>query len=56
MTTAHDFEFHSIDGGALPLSKFKGKAILVVNLGHPAPDAYFPRQPRLGHDAVIDWA
>ena len=32
MTTAHDFEFHSIDGAALPLSKFKGKAVLVVNV------------------------
>jgi len=32
MTTAHDFEFRSIDGGALPLSEFKGKAVLVVNV------------------------
>lgn len=30
--TAHDFAFKSIDGGDLPLSKFKGKAILVVNV------------------------
>ena len=29
--TAHDFTFTSIDGGPLPLSDFKGKAILVVN-------------------------
>lgn len=29
--TAHDFSFNSIDGGALPLSQFKGKAVLVVN-------------------------
>ena len=28
---AHDFTFESIDGGALPLSQFKGKAVLVVN-------------------------
>jgi glutathione peroxidase len=32
MTTAHDFTFRRIDGGALPLSEFKGKAILVVNV------------------------
>ena len=32
MTTAYDFSFRSIDGGALPLSDFKGKALLVVNV------------------------
>ena len=30
--TAYDFSFKSIDGGELPLSRFKGKAILVVNV------------------------
>ena len=30
--TAYDFSFKSIDGGALPLANFKGKAILVVNV------------------------
>lgn len=29
--TAHDFAFTSIDGGALPMSGFAGKAVLVVN-------------------------
>ncbi len=29
--TAHDFAFTSIDGEPLPLSDFKGKAVLVVN-------------------------
>lgn len=28
---AHDFSFESIDGGPLPMSKYKGKAVLVVN-------------------------
>ncbi len=28
---AHDFSFEKIDGGALPLAQFKGKAVLVVN-------------------------
>lgn len=30
--TAHDFSFTSIEGGPLPLSDFKGKALLVVNV------------------------
>jgi glutathione peroxidase len=30
--TAYDFSFRAIDGGELPLSEFKGKAILVVNV------------------------
>lgn len=29
--SAHDFEFTAIDGGALPLKAFDGKAVLVVN-------------------------
>ena len=32
MTTLHDFSFQSIDGGQLPLTQFKGKAVLVVNV------------------------
>ncbi len=32
MTTAYDFAFKSIDGGALPMSEFKGKTVLVVNV------------------------
>ena len=28
---AHDFAFTSIEGTALPMSDFKGKAVLVVN-------------------------
>lgn len=29
---AYDFAFRSIDGGDLPVSRFKGKALLVVNV------------------------
>lgn len=29
--TGHDFDFEKIDGGKLPMSSFKGKAVLVVN-------------------------
>lgn len=32
MTTAHDFSFSSIDGKDLPLSQFKGRPVLVVNV------------------------
>lgn len=31
MTTAHDFSFTSIEGKPLPLSAFKGRAVLLVN-------------------------
>jgi glutathione peroxidase len=30
--SAYDFQFNAIDGNALPLSDFKGKALLVVNV------------------------
>ena len=32
MTTAYDFEFIGIDGSPLPLKKFEGQAMLVVNV------------------------
>jgi glutathione peroxidase len=32
MTTAHDFTFRTIDGEPLPMTKFKGNAVLVVNV------------------------
>jgi glutathione peroxidase len=32
MTTAYDFAFRRIDGGKLPLSEFRDKALLVVNV------------------------
>ncbi|MGH6894757.1 MAG: glutathione peroxidase [Dongiaceae bacterium] len=31
MASAHDFTFSAIDGSSMPLSRFKGKAVLVVN-------------------------
>ena len=30
--SVHDFTFRSIDGAALPLAQYKGKALLVVNV------------------------
>jgi glutathione peroxidase len=32
MTSAYDFRFRAIDGGDLPLSNYRGKALLVVNV------------------------
>ena len=32
MTSAYDFEFTSIDGSPLPLQKFEGQALMVVNV------------------------
>ena len=32
MTTAFDFEFIGIDGSPLPLKRFEGQAMLVVNV------------------------
>ena len=32
MASAHDFQFRSIDGEPLPLGRFRGKALLVVNV------------------------
>ncbi len=32
MTTAYDFDFTGIDGSPLPLKKFAGEALLVVNV------------------------
>jgi 3-hydroxypropanoate dehydrogenase len=47
------------DADAVSAEFFPGgrhKAILVVNLGHPDAQAYFPRQPRLAHHDVLSWA
>lgn len=32
------------------------KSLLVVNIGHPGTDPWFPRLPRLSHDDVVAWA
>lgn len=32
MTSAYDFSFKTIDGAPLPMTAFKGKAVLVVNV------------------------
>ena len=32
------------------------RSILVVNVGHPGENPWFPRLPRLSHDDVVQWA
>ncbi len=32
------------------------KSVLVVNIGHPGPDPWFGRLPRLDHADAIKWA
>lgn len=44
------------DAAGLDEEFFAGTALrsfLVVNIGHPAPNAWFDRLPRLGHDEVV---
>jgi 3-hydroxypropanoate dehydrogenase len=48
------FDGPAIDKEFFPDGRFATS--LVVNIGHPGEDAWFPRQPRLEHDQVIDWA
>jgi 3-hydroxypropanoate dehydrogenase len=48
------FDAAGIDAEFFPGGRFH--AVLVVNVGHPADDAFFPRQPRLAHDVALSWA
>ena len=44
------------DAAGLDAEFFAGTAqrvVAVVNVGHPGPDAWFPRSPRLGYDDVV---
>ncbi|GAA3274258.1 malonic semialdehyde reductase [Dactylosporangium vinaceum] len=48
------FDAAALDADFFPDGRLH--AILVVNIGHPGPDAWLPRLPRLAHDAVVRWA
>lgn len=48
------FDKAGVDAEFFPDGRFR--SILVVNIGHPGPDAWFPRLPRLGDEDVIQWA
>jgi 3-hydroxypropanoate dehydrogenase len=48
------FDHAGMDAEFFPDGRFR--STLTINIGHPAPDAWGPRMPRLALDDVIDWA
>lgn len=48
------FDADAVDAEFFPGGRFH--AVLVVNIGHPADDAFRPRLPRLDHADAIQWA
>lgn len=48
------FDGEAIDKDFFPDGRFK--TLLVVNIGHPGENPWFPRLPRLGHDDALVWA
>jgi 3-hydroxypropanoate dehydrogenase len=48
------FDGEAIDKEFFPDGRFK--SLLVVNIGHPGENPWFPRLPRLPHDNTLVWA
>jgi 3-hydroxypropanoate dehydrogenase len=48
------FDRDGIDREFFPDGRFH--SLLVVNIGHPGEDPWFPRLPRLPHDTTVKWA
>ena len=48
------FDAAGIDAEFFPDGRWR--SILVVNIGHPDENAYYPRQARLSQDEVVAWA
>jgi 3-hydroxypropanoate dehydrogenase len=48
------FDKAGVDAEFFPDGRFR--STLVVNIGHPGPDAWFPRLPRLEDADVLQWA
>jgi 3-hydroxypropanoate dehydrogenase len=48
------FDPDGVDADFFPDGRYR--SILVVNIGHPGPDPWFGRLPRLSHDDVVTWA
>jgi len=48
------FDAAALDADFFPDGRLR--SILVVNIGHPGEDPWFPRLPRLDHTDVITWA
>jgi 3-hydroxypropanoate dehydrogenase len=47
------FDHEAVDTAFFPGSPLR--TVLVVNIGHPGPDAFFPRSPRLPAGDVVSW-
>jgi 3-hydroxypropanoate dehydrogenase len=48
------FDAAGVDAEFFPEGRFH--SILVVNIGHPGPDPWHARLPRLSHDDAVQWA
>ncbi|MEV4640448.1 malonic semialdehyde reductase [Actinoplanes sp. NPDC049548] len=48
------FDGEAIDKDFFPDGRFK--TLLVVNIGHPGENAWFPRLPRLAHEHAVQYA
>lgn len=48
------FDAAGVDADFFPDGRWR--SILVVNIGHPGPNPWFERLPRLDHEDVIHWA
>lgn len=48
------FDAAGIDAEFFPDGRFK--SLLVVNIGHPGENPWFPRLPRLSHESAVQWA
>ncbi len=48
------FDAAGLDAEFFPDGRWK--SVLVVNIGHPGPDSWFGRLPRLDHTDAIKWA
>lgn len=48
------FDHDGLDKEFFPDGRFK--SLLVVNIGHPGENPWYPRLPRLAHDDAVTWA
>jgi 3-hydroxypropanoate dehydrogenase len=48
------FDSAGVDAEFFPDGRYR--SILVVNIGHPGKNPWFPRLPRLSHDDAVQWA
>jgi 3-hydroxypropanoate dehydrogenase len=46
---------HMNDANKAKTASAPWRSILVVNIGHPGPDPWFERLPRLDHEDAVRW-